>query len=57
VTLGTNDGHTIVVSLDKTVTLDGVAVTLVKGRRLNTAWGGALMTSGSFTQMAAGGIG
>jgi hypothetical protein len=57
VTLGTNDGHTIVVSLDKTVTLDGVAVALVKRRRLNAAWGGALMTSGSFTMMASGGIG
>jgi hypothetical protein len=62
VTLGTSDGHQIVISLDKTVTLDGVAIDIqasrrlqkVRGRRMNFA--GALMTSGSFTMMAAGGI-
>jgi hypothetical protein len=63
VTLGTSDGHQIVISLDKTVTLDGVAIDIQASRRLQNfggrrvnAFDGSLMTSGSFTMMPGGGI-
>jgi hypothetical protein len=57
VTLGTSDGHKIVISLDKTVTLDGVAIDIQAARSLqDNDFGGSLMTSGSFTMVAGGGF-
>jgi hypothetical protein len=57
VTLGTSDGHQIVISLDKTVTLDGVAIDIKGSRRLQDGdFAGSLMTSGSFTMVAGGGF-
>jgi len=60
VTIKTMDGTTVEIASGGVISVDGVVKDVGDGRRLSAVarrlgWGGALMTSGSFTMMASGG--
>lgn len=60
VTIKTMDGTTVEIASGGVISVDGVVKDVSDGRRLSAVarrlWGGALMTSGSFTMMASGGL-